>query len=388
MKNIPHIKKNICLNVNPKGCEQSVDDQITYSKEYPGLNGPKKVLVIGGSTGFGLASRIIAAFSYGADTVSVAYEKQPKGKKNGTAGWYNTERFEKQAQKEGLASASFYGDAFSHEIKQEVCDYMTGNFGKCDLIIYSIATSRRIDPCTGVLHKGVIKPVNTPVFSTTINLNSGTLESVAFEQADDMDIFNTIKVMGGEDWLLWIKALSRADLLADNCITVAFSYMGPDLTSPIYRQGTLGKAKQHLEETVSHIDAILTSVRGKAYVSINKALVTKSSSVIPIVPLYIAILYKVMKSRGVHEGCIEQMSRLFHERLYSGTAIHVDDKGRIRIDDLELDEDVQSEVVKIWQQVNDDNLLELTDYPGYLRDFLGLAGFTLDDFNGRNKGVS
>jgi len=381
MNKKPRIKSNICLDVHPDGCKKQVRNQIRFIKGKTFTQGPENVLIIGGSTGFGLAARIVSAFGYKAATFSVAYEKPPSGTKHGTAGWYNTGEFDKRAAGDGLLSVSFNGDAFSHELKHQVCGFIASHERKIDLLIYSIATSVRRDPCTGVLHRGVIKPIDKAVAGQTIDLSTVHLKDFSMEPADDLDVFNTQKVMGGEDWLLWVKALKKNNLIADNFRTVAFSYIGPVLTYPIYRDGTLGKAKLHLEKTAGDINTLISDNNGKAFVSVNKAVVTKSSSVIPMVPLYIAILYKVMKGRGVHEGCLLQMHRLFTERLYTGREIQVDEEGRIRIDDLELDEQVQQEVMKIWNRINDNNIVLKTDIMGYIEDFLNIHGFSIGDYS-------
>ncbi len=381
MKTKPLIKGNICLNVNPEGCARNVREQIDYIRQNPQIKGPKRVLIIGGSTGFGLASRITLAFGAGCETVSVAYEKEPTDKKPGSAGWYNTNTFEIASRRAGLAAFSLHGDAFSDDMKNRVCSLVREELGNVDLVVYSIASGRRIDPETGELYQLAIKPIGKPIRSRTLDLRNYCIREQSLEPATEEEILGTVKVMGGEDWKLWIERLSKEGLLSEGAMTVAFSYIGPEYTHAIYREGTLGMAKMHLEKTKKELDDVLSGIGGRAFVSVNKALVTKSSAVIPIVPLYIAILYNVMKKKNLHEEAIHQMYRLFADRMYrnpifsSPGDIPVDGEGRIRIDDYELDPAVQDEVRAIWENVTSENLPDAADVRGFVNEFIGLSGF-------------
>src|SRR5690554_7517643 len=349
----PRTRGFICLTAHPEGAAKNIKRQIDYVKSKGKINnGPKKVLVIGASTGFGIASRIANAFGSDAATIGVFFEKPATEGRPATAGWYNSAAFEKEAHAAGLYAKSINGDAFSDEIKQQTIDLIKQDLGQVDLVVYSLASPRRTHPKTGVSYASVLKPIGKPFTNKTVDFHTGAVSDISIDPIDsDEDIANTIAVMGGEDWKFWIEELSKAGVLADNAKTVAYSYIGPELTYPIYRNGTIGKAKDDLEATVPVINDILSGVNGKAYVSVNKALVTQSSSAIPVVPLYISLLYKVMKEKGIHEGTIEQMQRLFAERLYTADGqIPVDDKGRIRVDDLEMRQDVQEEVAKLWKE--------------------------------------
>jgi enoyl-[acyl-carrier protein] reductase/trans-2-enoyl-CoA reductase (NAD+) len=370
----PIIKNNVCLNLNPAGCEQEVQRQIDYALRRKKVAGPKTALIIGGSMGYGLAARISAAFAAGMQTVGVAYERPGTSKRPGSIGWHNTAYLEKQAGWFGLKAGHVFGDAFSNETKEETLRLLKEEFGRVDLVVYSVAAGVRKDPKTGVIHRGVIKPVGKALRAKTVNLQTGGIVDALLEPAAESEITDTVKVMGGEDWQWWLEALSEQNLLAEGALALAFSYIGPAVTYPIYRDGTLGRAKLDLEARAEAINRMLKDVRGRAYVSVNKALVTRSSSVIPLVPLYISILYKVMKAKGLHEGCIEQMYRLFSDRLYA-EPVPVDEKGRIRLDDYELRKDVQAEVKRLWGKLTNENLAELTDFGGYKADFLSLHGF-------------
>jgi len=378
MKIEPRVRGFICLTAHPDGAAENVKNQIDYVKSKGKIkNGPKKVLVIGASTGFGLSSRISAAFGSDAATIGVFFEKAPSEGRLATAGWYNTAAFEKEAEKAGLYAKSINGDAFSDEIKKETIDLIKKDLGKVDLVVYSLASPRRKHPKTGESFSSVLKPIGKPFTNKTVDFHSGEVSEITINPVDkEEDISNTVAVMGGEDWKFWIEELKQADVLADGVKTVAYSYIGPELTFPIYRNGTIGQAKSDLEATVSVLNSELKSLNGNAYVSVNKALVTQSSSAIPVVPLYISLLYKIMKAKGVHEGTIEQMQRLFAERLYTENGeIPLDDKGRIRIDDLEMREDVQKEVAELWDKVTSENLSQISDIEGYRKDFFQLFGF-------------
>jgi enoyl-[acyl-carrier protein] reductase/trans-2-enoyl-CoA reductase (NAD+) len=371
----PRMRGFICLTSHPKGCEQNVINQIEYVKSKGTINGAKKVLVIGASTGFGLASRITSAFGSDAATIGVFFEKPPTEGKTASPGWYNSAAFENEAHKAGLYAKSINGDAFSDEIKKQTLDLIKADLGQVDLVIYSLASPARLHPKTGVLHRSVLKPIGQTFSNKTVDFHSGLVSTVSIEPCNDEDILNTIAVMGGEDWSMWIDALKAENLLADGAVTVAYSYIGPSLTEAVYRKGTIGRAKDHLEATAFEITDSISSINGKAYVSVNKALVTQASSAIPVIPLYISLLYKIMKEKGIHEGCIEQIQRLYQERLYTGKPILLDEKGRIRIDDWEMREDVQEQVAKLWIEATSDNLNEIGDLEGYRKDFYNLFGF-------------
>ena len=373
----PKIRGFICLTAHPKGCEQNIVNQINYVKSKGAIAGPKRVLVIGASTGFGLASRITSAFGSEASTIGVYFEKPPAPGKTASPGWYNTAAFETKAQEAGLYAKSINGDAFSDEIKQKTLDLIKADLGQIDLVIYSLASPKRVHPKTGVTHNSVLKPIGGVFTNKTVDFHTGVVSDISIQPANEEEIANTVAVMGGEDWGFWIEDLKAAGLLADGATTVAYSYIGPSLTEAVYRKGTIGCAKDHLEATAFSIADSLKDINGKAYVSVNKALVTQASSAIPVIPLYISLLYKVMKAEGIHEGCIEQMQRLFQERLYTGAEIATDDKGRIRVDDWEMREDVQAEVAKLWIEADTDTLPAIGDLPGYKADFLNLFGFAV-----------
>lgn len=370
----------ICTTAHPEGCKQNVKEQINYIKSKDPIKGPKKVLVIGSSTGYGLAARITAAFGCGADTIGVFFEKPAEDKRTATAGWYNMAAFEEEAKKAGVYSKSINGDAFSDSIKEKTIELIKKDWGKVDLIIYSLAAPRRTHPKTGEVFNSVIKPIGNPYTNKTVNFHTGEVSEITVEPATEDEIKQTVAVMGGEDWEMWIEALKAAGVLADGAITVAFSYIGPELTHAVYKNGTIGKAKEHLEASAKNITNLLKDIDGKAYISVNKALVTQSSSAIPVVPLYISLLFKIMKEKGIHEGCIEQLYRLFAERLYADTLL-LDNEGRIRLDDFEMREDVQNEVAKVWSMVNTENIDEITDIKGYREDFFKLFGFGLSGIN-------
>ncbi|KIA84043.1 enoyl-ACP reductase FabV [Flavobacterium sp. AED] len=371
----PRMRGFICTTSHPKGCEQNVKNQIEYIQSKGNINGAKKVLVIGASTGFGLASRITSAFGSNAATIGVFFEKAPSEGKTASPGWYNSAAFENEAHKAGLYAKSINGDAFSNEIKKQTLDLIKADLGQIDLIIYSLASPVRVHPVTGVMHRSVLKPIGSTFTNKTVDFHSGKVSEISIEPCSGDDIENTIAVMGGEDWAMWIDALKAENLLAPGATTVAYSYIGPSLTEAVYRKGTIGRAKDHLEATAFAITDSLADIDGKAFVSVNKALVTQASSAIPVIPLYISLLYKIMKEEGIHEGCIEQIQRLYQERLYTGNDVPVDEKGRIRIDDLEMRPDVQEKVAKLWIEAVTENLSEIGDLEGYRKDFYNLFGF-------------
>ena len=374
----PRMRGFICLTSHPKGCEQSVINQINYVKSKGAIDGPKKVLVIGASTGFGLASRITSAFGSNAATIGVFFEKAPAEGKTASPGYYNSLAFQAQAEKAGLYAKSINGDAFSNEVKKQTIDLIKADLGQVDLVIYSLASPVRQHPVTGVLHRSVLKPIGDTFSDKTVDFHTGIVSEVTITPCSDEDIANTVQVMGGEDWKMWTDALLNAGVLAEGAMTVAYSYIGPEVTEPVYRKGTIGMAKEHLEATAFEITEDLAKIGGKAFVSVNKALVTQASSAIPVIPLYISLLYKIMKAKGSHEGCIEQIQRLYSERLYTNGGIPVDEKGRIRIDDWEMDEAVQKEVAELWKGATTENLPAIGDLNGYKSDFLNLFGFGFD----------
>ena len=366
----PKVRGFICTTAHPVGCEKEVQRQIEYVKSKGKLDGAKKVLVLGSSTGYGLSSRIAAAFGCGAATLGVMYDKEGGGNKTGTAGWYNTRAFEKFAAADGLYAKSINGDAYTDELKQQVIDTIKADLGKVDMVVYSLAAPRRTVGDT--VYKSVLKTTGEPYTNKTIDLRSNTISEITIEPATEQEIADTIKVMGGEDWELWIDALKKADAIENNAITLAYSYIGPIITHPIYYDGSIGRAKEDLLHTAKKLNT-----QGlRAYISVNKALVTQSSSAIPIVPLYISILYKIMKEKGNHEGCIEQMQRLWAQ--FASGKLNLDTDGRIRMDDFEMKPDVQLDVLKVWESINQDNFKEVTDIDGYWQDFYQMFGFNID----------
>ena len=371
----PRMRGFICLTAHPKGCEQNVKNQIGYVKSKGKIDGPKRVLVIGASTGFGLASRITSAFGSDAATIGVFFEKEPSKGKTASPGWYNSAAFELEATKEGLYAKSINGDAFSNEVKAQAIEIIKTDLGQIDLVIYSLASPVRQHPTSGVLHRSTLKPIGTAFTNKTVDFHTGNVTQVSIEPATQEDIDNTVVVMGGEDWSMWMNALNEAGVLAKGATTIAYSYIGPEVTEAVYRKGTIGSAKDHLEATAFEITKQLSDLDGKAYVSVNKALVTQASSAIPVIPLYISLLYKIMKAEGIHEGCIEQIQRLYQQRLYTGNTVPTDEKGRIRIDDWEMRPDVQERIAKLWIESTTESLVELGDLAGYKQDFLNLFGF-------------
>jgi enoyl-[acyl-carrier protein] reductase/trans-2-enoyl-CoA reductase (NAD+) len=377
----PKYRGFICTTAHPAGCGNNVRQQIDYVKSRGRIKGPERVLVVGSSTGYGLAARIAAAYGLGARTIGVFFERPGDGNKPGSAGWYNNRAFENFAREDGLFARSLNGDAFSKGVKEDVVRWIKEEMpgGRIDLLIYSLASPRRADPETGQVYNSVIKPVGQVFRGKTVDFHKGTVSEVSIEPADEKEVGETVAVMGGEDWRLWIEALGAAQALADGFLTAAFSYLGPSQTHAIYRDGTIGMAKRDLERKSAEIRERLAPLGGNAFVSVNKAVVTQASAAIPVVPLYMSILYKVMKENHTHEGCIEQMYRLFHDRLYYPGGAAVDGRGRIRMDDLELRPDVQLRVNEIWERVDSGNIAELADLEGYRRDFFHLFGFGRDD---------
>lgn len=375
----PKIRGFFCLTSHPTGCATHVRQQIDYVKlKGPIANGPKRVLVVGASTGYGLASRITAAFGSGAGTVGVFFDKAPTERKPGTAGWYNTAAFTKAAREAGLYAKSINGDGFSDDVKAQAIDAIRKDLGTIDLFVYSLAAPRRTHPRTGEVFQSTLKPLGRTYTGKTVDTDKLEVKDVTIEPATEDDVRQTVAVMGGEDWEMWIDALLEAGVLAEGCRTVAYTYIGTELTWAIYREGTIGKAKEDLERAAAAITERLRALDGRAYIAVMKALVTQSSSAIPVVPLYISTLYKVMKEKGIHEGCVEQIHRMFVSRLYAQGDLPTDDAGRLRLDDREMRDDVQSEVAARWTRVSTENLAELTDIQGYRSDFLRLFGFGLD----------
>lgn len=377
----PKIRGFLCTTAHPVGCAKNVKDQIDITKKIISSpeSAPKNVLIIGASTGYGLSSRIVSAFGYKANTVGVIFERPASGNRTASPGWYNTVAFEDSAKEEGLYAKTINGDAFSEEVKQQVIDLAKkDNIGKFDLIIYSLAAPRRNDPRSGESYSSVLKPFGKDYSDKTVNFMTEAVSNVTIEPASEQEAFDTVKVMGGEDWQWWVDALESNDLIAENAMTVAYSYIGPELTYPIYRSGTIGKAKEDLENKALEIHSKLSEkYNGQAYVSVNKAVVTQASAAIPVVPLYMSLLYKVMKDKGLHEGCIEQIVRLFNNSLYSGDKIATDDKSRIRIDDWEMKEDIQRAVEDLWPEISTETLSQITDVKGYQNDFYQLFGFNV-----------
>jgi len=374
----PKVRGFICTNAHPEGCAANVREQIdVIRKGGPLAGGPKNVLVIGCSTGYGLASRIAAAYGSGAKTLGVCFEKPPTEKRTASPGYYNTAAFHEAAERDGLYAKTLNGDAFSDELKAETIEAIKQDMGEVDLVVYSLASPKRKDPKTGEVYSSVLKPIGQSYTAKNLNTDTLKISDVTLEPATEEEIANTVKVMGGEDWELWMAALKEAGLLAEGCQTTAYTYLGDKLTWPIYGQATIGKAKEDLDRAARALQQELAPLKGQARVSVLKAVVTQASSAIPVMPLYMSILFKVMKARGTHEGCIEQLNRLFRECLYSDSP-RLDADGRFRVDELELDPEVQAEVEAIWPQVTEENLFELTDYQGYQDNFLKLFGFGVD----------
>lgn len=370
----PKVKGFMCTTAHPEGCKAAVKEQIEYVKAQPKTKGPKKVLVIGASMGYGLASRIAVTYSCDADTIGIIFDKAGKEKRTASAGWYNTAAFEEFAAADGYYAKSINGDAYSQEIKDETISLIQKDWGKVDMVIYSIAAPRRTAP-DGKTYRSVLKTIGEEYTNQTIDLLTNEISEVTIPTADEEEIEATVKVMGGEDWKLWMKALKEAGVLADNAVTVAYSYIGPKLTHPIYYDGTIGQAKKDLYKTADELQEEIDGLR--AYVSVNKAVVTQSSAAIPIVPLYISLLFKVMKEKGLHEGCIEQMYRLVHDRLCCEEVV-TDENRLIRLDDYEMKPEVQDAVADLWKQVSKDNIGEIGDIGGYWQEFYEIFGFRMD----------
>lgn len=374
----PKVRGFICTTAHPLGCRQNVLNQINYVKQNGKTNGAKKVLVIGASTGYGLASRIASTYGCDASTIGVIFDKEASSRP-ASAGFYNTWAFESFAHNDGYYAKSINGDAFSKEIKTKTIELIKKDLGKVDMVIYSVASPRRTTE-DGTTYNSVLKTTDESYTNKTIDLKNNTISEVTIEPAADEEIQNTVKVMGGEDWEEWINELKKADAIEDNAVTIAYSYIGPEVTHPMYLNGSIGMAKKHLYETANKITKENQNNNIKAYISVNKALVTQSSAAIPIVPLYISILYKVMKQKGIHEGCIEQIYRLYKEKLFSEKTV-LDNEGRFRIDDLEMRDDIQAEVSKIWQEINNDNVKNVADIDGYWEDFYQMFGFQFNEIN-------
>jgi enoyl-[acyl-carrier protein] reductase/trans-2-enoyl-CoA reductase (NAD+) len=379
----PKVRGFVCVTAHPAGCAAHVGEWISFVKSKGTIKGgPKKVLVIGASTGYGLASRVTAAFGSGAATLGIFYERPSEEGRTATPGWYNSIGFTQAAHAAGLYAKNINGDAFSSEIKAQALDTLKKDLGQVDLVIYSLASPRRTHPKTGVVHKSVLKPVGAPYTNKTVDTDKGIVSQVTIEPASEQEIADTVAVMGGEDWELWMNALSDAKLLAPGAQSVAYSYIGPEVTWAVYKNGTIGLAKNDLERAAKAINSLLkANGGGKAFISVNKALVTQASSAIPVVPLYISILYKIMKAAGTHEGCIEQMQRLFAGHIYAPEGPRFDEAGRVRVDDLEMRAEVQAAVAKIWPDVTTENLAAMTDIAGYRSEFLKLFGFGLAGIN-------
>jgi len=374
----PRVRGFLCITTHPVGCEANVSNQIEYVKSQgPIENGPKRVLVIGASTGYGLASRITAAFGSGADTLGIFFEKEGTEKKPGTAGWYNSAAFHKFAAAEGLYARSINGDAFSDEIKQKTIDTIKADMGQVDLVVYSLASPRRQHPVTGVVHNSTLKPIGGDTTQKGVNTDKEEVQDFHLEQANQEEIDNTVAVMGGEDWQMWIDALDDAGVLADGAKTTAYTYIGDKLTWDIYWHGTIGAAKKDLDKRVVNIRERLAAKGGDARVSVLKAVVTQASAAIPAMPIYLALLFKVMKEQGIHEGCIEQVDGLFRDSLYNEDP-YLDEEGRLRADRKELDPAIQAAVADLWEGINTDTLRQLSDFDGYKREFLQLFGFEVD----------
>jgi enoyl-[acyl-carrier protein] reductase/trans-2-enoyl-CoA reductase (NAD+) len=378
----PRIKGFVCITSHPAGCMENVRQQAELASQlsFPEGKGPKKVLVIGSSTGYGLSSRISAAFSNNAATLGVSFEREPKEGKPGSAGHYNVSAFQKLAHSKGLVAKDINGDAFSNECKEEVIKKAKEMGGGFDLVIYSLASPRRTDPTDGQVYRACLKPIGMIYKNKTLDTDRAEVKEVTIDPANDSEIAHTEKVMGGEDWALWTRRLVDEDLLAEGCINLAYSYVGPEVTRPIYRNGTIGRAKAHLEKVGKELNlAMQNSCGGNAYVSVNKAVVTQASSAIPVVPLYVSMLFKVMHELGTHEGCIEQTNRLFQDRLFGeSSSLDLDSAGRIRLDDWEMADQVQQKIMELWPKVDTSNLMDITNFKEYQQEFLRLFGFGID----------
>ena len=373
----PRVRGFMCITTHPTGCEVNVKNQIDYIKSQGAIDSPKRVLVIGSSTGYGLAARITAAFGGGASTLGVFFEKPGTDRKPGTAGWYNSAAFHRYAEADGLYAKSINGDAFSSEIKEQAIATIKEDMGQVDLVVYSLAAPRRQHPVTGEVFNSTLKPVGKNISMRGINTDKEEIQEFSMDAASQQEIDDTVAVMGGEDWQMWMDALAEAGVLADGAKTTAFTYIGEKITWDLYWDGTIGQAKKDLDARVIGIREKLAAHGGDARVSVLKGVVTQASSAIPIMPLYLAMLFKEMKNRGTHEGCIEQLYRLFRECLYSDSP-RTDEEGRLRVDELEMDPEVQAAVAAAWSEISTENLISSTDFKGYKQDFLNLFGFELD----------
>jgi len=377
----PKVRGFICTTAHPEGCAKNIKQAIdSIRTQRASTKGPKRVLIIGASTGYGLASRLVASFGYGAETIGVFFEKPGNEKKTASAGWYNSAAFEKEAKKAGIRAWSFNGDAFSHDIKAKVMACVKENWPEgVDLVIYSLASPRRTDPDTGEVYQSCLKTLGGTYTNASVNIHTGEFTEASLSPATEAEVQSTIKVMGGEDWQLWINALLQNNCLAKNALTLAYSYIGSELTDPMYRSGTIGEAKKHLEKTAKDLNQLLEdNIAGHAYVSVNKAVVTQAAAAIPVLPLYCAILYKVMQDAGLHEGCTEQIIRLFKDKVYSEQGIDLDDDDLVRLDDYELSLEIQDQVQPSFSKINAKNLADLADLDLYRSDFMRLFGFEVD----------
>lgn len=375
----PKVRGFVCVTAHPAGCARHIEEQIAHVRSGGAIEGgPRRVLIIGASTGYGLASRIVSAFGCGADTLGVFFERPSSNGKPASAGWYNSAAVEQAARSAGLHAASLNGDAFSDALKAEAITHIKEQMGPLDLVVYSLASPRRTDPVDGQVYRSTLKPIEHAFTAKNLDTDRKVIAPITLEPATDEEIQSTVKVMGGEDWERWMEQLEAAGLLAEGCLSVAYDYVGPEVTWPVYHNGTIGAAKQHLRETAQRLDALLKIRRGGAFISVNKAVVTQASSAIPVVPLYISLLFRVMKESGLHEDCIQQIDRLFRTRLYGGSALAFDEEGRVRMDDWEMKPEIQEQVKALWSEVNTENLNELTDFAGYQENFLRLFGFGLD----------
>ncbi len=377
MKIVPKIRQNICLTAHPDGCREQVREQIDFVCSQPSIKGPNRVLIVGASNGYGLAARIVSAFSCGAATAGVFLERPGTETRTATVGWYNNLAFEEEARRSGLTAFSVNGDSFSDEVKGEIVQRIRDEMGPVDCVIYSIAAPRRIDAATGQIYSSVVKPIGSAFTGKTVDISTGAMKDMVAEPATDDEIAETVKVMGGEDWMDWISALSDGGVLARGAVTAALSYVGPEITAPIYRDGTMGLAKRHLEATAEEINRRFANQDLRAVISVNKALVTRASAVIPTVTLYISLLYSVMKRKGIHEGCIQQMVRLYRDYFYSPDPKPLDSDGRIRLDDWEMREDVQREVAALWKKIFDDPSRPVAEIDGFRTEFLRHHGFEM-----------
>ena len=374
----PKIRGFLCTAAHPVGCHQDVMNQIAHVKSAGKLaDGPKRVLIIGASGGYGLASRISAAFGADAATIGVFFERPAAGKRTASPGWYKSAAFTTEAEAAGLYAKNVNGDAFSVAVKNTVIDLIKADLGQIDMVVYSLAAPAR-ELSDGTVVRSALKPIGEPFEGATVDFNSGEIRSISLDPASEEEVADTIKVMGGEDWQLWIDALLEADVLADNCITTNYTYLGSEVTWPIYYHGTIGKAKEDLDRAAKALEAPMATVGGKAYVAVMKGLMTQAASAIPGMAIYLSLLFKAMKAKGTHEGCIEQTTRLFHTQLFTADNPVLDDTGRIRLDDWELNDEIQSEVTANWHDVTTENLNELTDFTGYRAAFLQMHGFDFD----------